>query len=251
MEKSEYTRMYILETSFWWYRVLHELVETIIEKHKPAGAIRILDAGCGTGRMMEICRKYGLVEGIDYSVDAVNYARKRGLDNVELGDLNEVSLEANSYDLILSLDVLYHSAIRDDKAILQKFYHGLKEGGLLIINLPAFEYLKRSHDKVVFTKKRYRKKAFKKEVTEVGFHKLHSSYRMPHLFFIILITKIFHQKSRMHTPESDLKEIPGWLNRLLLSMGRAENWFISHGITFPVGSSLFVLANKPIHVHHA
>lgn len=246
MEKSEYTRMYTLETSFWWYRVLHELVETTIQQHKPQATIRMLDAGCGTGRMMEICQKFGKVEGIDYSTDAVEYARKRGLENVELGDLNEVELEARSYDVIVSLDVLYHAAIKDDKAILGKFYGALKEGGLLIINLPAFEYLKRSHDIVVHTKKRYRKKAFGSELKEAGFTILTSSYRMPLLYFIILITKLFHHKPQAQASESDLKELPGWINSLLLTMGRVENWFIKHGLGIPVGSSLFVVAQKPV-----
>lgn len=245
MEKDEYTRMYTLETSFWWYRVLHELVEAIIQKQKQKDEIHILDAGCGTGRMMEICQKYGHVEGIDNSTYAVDYARKRGLEYVELGDLNEVQLKPNSYDIIVSLDVLYHAAIKDDRAILEKFYASLKEGGLLIINLPAFEYLKRSHDIVVHTKKRYRKKAFEKELQEAGFKSIHSSYRMPHLYFIILITKLFQPKPRVQASGSDLKEIPRWLNKLLLNMGRVENRLICHGIRMPVGSSLFVVAKKP------
>jgi len=160
MEKSEYTRMYTLESNFWWYRVLHELTEATIGKYKPKVPISLLDAGCGTGRMMEILQPYGKVYGIDYSPDAVSYARQRGLQNVELGDLNDVLLEDHAYDVVVSLDVLYHSAIKDDKAIIEKFYYSLKEEGLLIINLPAFEYLKRSHDVVVHTKKRYRKNTF-------------------------------------------------------------------------------------------
>lgn len=244
MEKSEYTRMYVLETSFWWYRVLHELVEDCIKKNKPEGLLHILDAGCGTGRMMEICQKYGPVEGIDYSEDAVQYARKRGLENVVLADLNDVLIEPNAYNMIVSLDVLYHSAIKDDKVILGKFYDSLKDGGLLIINLPAFEYLKRSHDVVVHTKKRYRKNAFERELKEAGFSIITSSYRMPLLYFIILVAKLFHQKPQSQESESDLKELPGWLNSLLLSMGRVENWLIRQGIPFPVGSSLFVVAKK-------
>lgn len=244
MEKSEYTRMYTLESDFWWYRVLHELVDSFIQKYKGDGPISLLDAGCGTGRMMEICQKYGKVYGIDYSTDAVDYARKRGLQNVELANLNDVRLEENSYDVIVSLDVLYHSAIKNDKLIVEKFYHALKEEGILIINLPAFEYLKRSHDIVVHTKKRYRKKAFEKELKETGFKILNSSYRMPLLYFIILISKLFHQKAKSQESESDLKELPGWINTLLLSIGRIENRSIKLGIGFPVGSSLFSVVQK-------
>jgi SAM-dependent methyltransferase len=248
MDKSEYMRMYTLETNFWWYRVLHELVESVIQKYKGDGSISILDAGCGTGRMMEICQKYGKVYGIDYSTDAVAYARKRGLENVELGDLNDVRLEDNTYDVIVSLDVLYHSAIKDDKAIVDKFYHSLKKEGVLIINLPAFEYLKREHDIVVHTKKRYRRKPFEKDLEEIGFAILRSSYRMPLLYFVILIAKLlrFGNKTSENPgeSESDLKELPGWLNTLLLKLGRLENWWLRHGFGFPVGSSLFIVARK-------
>lgn len=247
MDKSEYVRMYHLESNFWWYKVLHELVDSTISKHKPDGEIRILDAGCGTGRMMEICQKYGTITGIDYSADAVNYAKKRGLDNIEIGDLNDYQFENDSYDMVVCLDVLYHSAIRNDLKVVEKLFHTLKEDGLLIINLPAFEYLKRSHDIVVHTKKRYRKKAFENELKEIGFSIESSSYRMPHLYFIILISKLLIGKSNSKKSESDLKELPVWLNTILLYFGRAENWWIGKRFTIPVGSSLFIIAKKKIH----
>lgn len=244
MEKSEYLRMYTLETNFWWYRTLHELVDSSIKKYKHEGKINILDAGCGTGRMMEICQKYGTIKGIDYSSDAVYYARKRGLTDVELGDLNNYPFEINAYDVIVCLDVLYHSAIENDRAVVEKFYSALKKDGILIINLPAFESLKRSHDVVVHTKKRYRKEAFEKDLKGIGFTIQKSSYRMVLLYFIILIAKLFQPKSKANESESDLKELPAWINTLLLLYGRSENWCINHGFGFPAGSSLFVVAKK-------
>lgn len=245
MDQSEYLRMYKLESTFWWYKVLHELVDFTISKNKKKGSIAILDAGCGTGRMMEICQKYGTVSGIDYSPDAVHYAQNgRGLKNIQLGDLNNYPFENDTYDVILCLDVLYHSAIQNDVALVEKFYHTLKDDGILIINNPAFEYLKRPHDTVVHTKKRYRKKAFTNDLKKMAFSILTESYRMPHLYFIILIAKLLRKKYNSTESESDLKEIPGWLNTLLFHLGRLENWCINHGLNFPVGSSLFVVAKK-------
>ena len=244
MDKGEYLRMYHLESNFWWYRVLHELVDFTIQTYKPSGEISILDAGCGTGRMMEICQKYGTITGIDYSEDAVYYAKKRGLNNIVIGDLNNYNFENNSYDAVICLDVLYHSAIQNDRTVVEKFYSALKDDGILIINLPAFEYLKRSHDIVVHTKKRYRKKAFEKELKEIGFTILRSGYRMPHLYLIILISKLFRNKSKANESTSDLKALPEWLNTLLLNFGRLENWCLEHGFSLPVGSSLFIVAKK-------
>ena len=236
--------MYTLESSFWWYKVLHELVDFTINKNKKEGEIRILDAGCGTGRMMEICQKYGTITGIDYSSDAVHFAKERGLINIEIGDLNDYQFENDTYDVLVCLDVLYHSAIRDDLAVVEKFFHTLKKDGILIINLPAFEYLKRPHDIVVHTKKRYRKKSFVNELKEIGFSIISSSYRMPHLYFIILISKLFRGKSNPKKTGSDLKELPNWLNSLLIFFGRAENSLLKRGFSIPCGSSLFIVAKK-------
>lgn len=244
MDKSEYLRMYTLESNFWWYKVLHELVDFTVRKNKPPGDISMLDAGCGTGRMMEILQKYGIISGIDFSADAVSFAGKRDLKNVEIGDLNDWQFKNESYDAVICLDVLYHTGIRNDLAVVEKFYHSLKKDGILIINLPAFQYLIRPHDVVVHTKKRYRKKPFVHDLKEIGFSIVSSGYRMPHLYFIILLSKFFHKNSKSNESASDLKELPVWLNTLLLKFGRLENWWLKQGFSFPVGSSLFVVAKK-------
>jgi len=244
MEKSEYLRMYTLESNFWWYKVLHELVEFTIRKNKNKEAVNIFDAGCGTGRMMEILQKYGSISGIDYSADAIGFAEKRGLKNIEIGDLNEFNFENDFYDVIVCLDVLYHSGIKNDIAVVEKFYNALKKDGILIINLPAFGYLKRSHDAVVHAKKRYRKKPFVNELKKTGFSIVNSSYRMPHLYFIILITKWLHKNRKSNESESDLKELPAWLNKLFYNFGRLENWWLTRGLSIPLGSSLFIVAKK-------
>lgn len=244
MEKNEYFRMYNLETSFWWYKILHELVDFTIRKYKPEGEIKILDAGCGTGRIMEILQKYGMVDGIDFSEDAVYYAKKRGLQNIVTADLNTHRFEKNSYHTVVCIDVLYHRGIQDEAAVVRKFYDTLKPGGILIINLPAFEYLRRSHDITVHTRKRYRKKEFVNELKEIGFSIICSGYRMPHLYFIILMAKMFRRKQNPDISGSDLKKLPDWLNSFLLFLGRTENNLLKRGIGIPVGSSLFVVAKK-------
>ena len=111
MEKSEYLSMYTLESDFWWYKVLHDLVELTIRKNKGPEPLTMFDAGCGTGKMMEIIGKYGTISGIDYSADAIGFAKKRGLENVEIGDLNDYNAGKDIYDVIVCIDVLYHAGI--------------------------------------------------------------------------------------------------------------------------------------------
>ena len=33
MEKQEYLQMYNLESEYWWYKALHELVESVVKKN--------------------------------------------------------------------------------------------------------------------------------------------------------------------------------------------------------------------------
>jgi len=221
--------MYQLETTFWWYQVLHELVSNTVRNHTTGGALSILDAGCGTGRMMEILRQYGEVQGIDFSPEAVELARKRGAGKVIPGDLNDHVFTSETFDVVVCLDVLYHNGIRDDLAIAGKFFSTLKENGILILNLPAFEYLRRPHDLAVHTKKRYRRKCFSDELKKRGFTIHFSSYRMFLLYFVILISVLIRKRGKMNQPDSDLKKIPGWLNKLLLFYGRAENLWLKRG----------------------
>ena len=157
MEAHEYARMFNLETHYWWYQGLDELVLHYIKQCRADTPLKILDAGCGTGRMTELLHEYGIIEGIDYSSVAIDFCKKRGLKNTKVVDLNTWEPAADMYNTIVSLDVIYHAGITDDIAILRKFYTALKPQGTLILNLPAFDCLRREHDQVVLGKRRYRK----------------------------------------------------------------------------------------------
>jgi predicted TPR repeat methyltransferase len=243
MDKNEYSNIFAHETTYWWYLVLHQLVELVVRKKAGGKKLRILDAGCGTGGMMKILEKYGSVKGFDFSEEAINLAKTRGLYQVTKQDLNTwVSLE--KYDIIISLDVLYHSGIKDDIEVIRQFYNALEDGGILILNLAAFGILKRQHDIIVHTQRRYRKKVLVKELEYIGFEIVKASYRLPHLYFVILGAKLLGKKKKQYKTESDLNKIPKWLARFLFFEGTLENKWLLAGGTFPVGSSLFIVAKK-------
>ena len=247
MQKNEYQIMFSFENDYWWYISLHELCKYFIDiKSKNNLNKKIFDAGCGTGRMLELLKNYNFTEGIDISEEAIIFCKKRNLNNIKQDDLNIWKEKKGFYDFIISADVICSIGIKDEIAILRKFYNSLKDGGQLILNLPALNVLSRNHDKAVYIRKRYNKKSFKKELQEIGFKINIITYRHSGLYFVILLKKIFEHFNKAKSTTSDLKPIPKFLNKILLFFSRAENFFIKKGIYIPLGSSLFVVAEKKI-----
>lgn len=239
--------MYAIENDYWWYRGLQGLVEKYIRRHAENAETppRILDAGCGTGRMMELAQHYGAVEGFDFSQQALDFCAVRGLRCVSRQDMNEWSCPPQTYDIIYSLDVLCHRSIKNRQEVLHKFNSALKPGGMLIMNLPAFELLRRNHDAAVHTQQRFTKRPFSRMLKEEGFEVTVATYRLPH-FFVIMLTKKIFERLFPHGAElrSDLTPLPAWLNGLLLFLNKIENAMIFRGVSLPCGGSLFVVGKK-------
>lgn len=256
MEKNEYYKMYRFENDYWWYRGLHELVTRFVSayanKHKNPGTgksepsgLHIFDAGCGTGRMMELLNSFGTVVGIDYSEEAVALCKERGLENAGQGDLNKWEPRDGVYDVIISNDVICTSGIDDDMEVITKFAKALKKDGIMILNLPAFKMLRRRHDIAVFGKRRYRKHETLSHLKEMGLVPLRASYRLPFLFLIIILQKnLIERFSKNSQVESDLKPLPSLINNVLLFLNRVENFWISLGLPVLFGSSLFLVMKK-------
>ena len=245
MEKQEYDKMYQQENTFWWYKVLHEIVKSFVKKNTLGSQQKIFDAGCGTGRMVELLQNNGETSGMDFSKEAVRYSKERGLEKISQGDINTWRFEENYYDFIISLDVLCHESILDENEIYKRMNIGLKKGGFLLLNLPAFNHLKRDHDICVQTKKRFQKSAVVKDLKKIGFEIEKATYRMPILYFIILLQKIKRKIIKPKSINSDLNSMPYWVDKTFYILGKIENYYLTRIGSIPFGSSLFILAKKP------
>ncbi len=243
MLSNEYKIMHEFETNYWWYVGLHELILKFIEKKSKKKQMAVLDAGCGTGRLLTLLNKHK-TRGFDFSEEAIKFCRQKGLDNVYLQNINTWK-PSEKYDVITSIDVICSTGIEDYKQILINFYNGLEKNGMLILNLPAFEILRRNHDKAVFVGKRFRIKELKKSLVEAGFNVRFISYRLPFLFFIILIKKEIQKITRNNNAKSDLKNIPPFVNSFFLIIHKIENLLFKFARNPFLGSSVFVVADKP------
>ena len=242
MKTEEYTQMYRLEFNHWWYTGLDHLIfQTIRRLGLPAGS-KILDAGCGTGRIMKRLSSLYSVYGFDFSEAAIKFCKKRGIRGINRADISCMPFASESFHLTVSLDVIYHQGIQDDAAPLNELYRVIKPGGYLILQVPALEMLRGNHDRQVATRERYTRSELIRRVKKAGFDIPKASYRLFVLFPIFILSRVFQHKSKQS--KSDLSELPGWANRLLYRLGWLGNhWLDRHHV--PLGSSIFLLARKP------
>lgn len=249
MNSVEYEIMFAHEDTHWWYVALHELIMYFLNiEFEAKGALDIFDAGCGTGRLCQLMGGLGKVTGCDMSLNAIELSNKRGIRDIIAADLNTVDLGKDCYDVITSIDVLYHKAIADDCAVLQKLFIALRPGGVLILNLVAYNFLKSRHDIAVHTKRRYTKSALTEMMKKLGYIIEKTSYRLCFLFLPIAVYRLL-QKPWLHRLDpnktvSDLSQHGPFVNTALLYLARLENRIIRRA-SLPFGTSVFIVARKP------
>jgi 2-polyprenyl-3-methyl-5-hydroxy-6-metoxy-1,4-benzoquinol methylase len=96
---------------------------------------RVLDLGCGTGWLTERLAEFGPSTGVDLAEGVIAAARSRSPHITFLaGNLFELSLPRDHYDVVVSQDVIAH--VTDQKAYLDRAADVLKPSGYLILTTP-------------------------------------------------------------------------------------------------------------------
>ena len=106
------------------------------ERGIPYAKLKVLDIGCGSGRVtMEIVKRGCTVKGLEFSETALKYARKRGLD-VSYCNLDEGIPEPDgSYDVVWAGDIIEH--VFDPMGVIKEVYRVLKDGGTFLFSIPS------------------------------------------------------------------------------------------------------------------
>ncbi len=103
----------------------------------PETARRVLDIGCGAGRLGEAIkqRQQATVSGIELDGHAAAAARER-LDHVWAGDVEQLDFEipAVSFDAVVCADVLEH--LREPARVLKQIRDWLEPGGCIVASIP-------------------------------------------------------------------------------------------------------------------
>lgn len=95
---------------------------------------RVLDIGCGTGRIIQMLRERGAeIVAFDISEEMLGIVNRK-FPNIEcvVGDSDELPFEDESFDLVLGLFWIVH--LGDLRASFDEVYRVLKKGGRFILS---------------------------------------------------------------------------------------------------------------------
>lgn len=160
---------------------------------------KLMDVGCGMGNFLSLLLgnpKYEIA-GVEFSEFAGQQAREKGIQ-VQIGNLVTIDIPDNSYDIVSMLYVLEH--VPNPLPMLEKIWKILKPGGVLLVAVPNYNYLR---------------------ITHVGF-----------------LSKLLYGKTTtLHAEEHLQNFTPGTLRRIL-NKASFESIYWDMAKPFPIGSPL-------------
>jgi SAM-dependent methyltransferase len=240
---TEYDAMFQLEDSYWWFEssmrfVLSELGDI------PAGLTgRVLDAGCGTGGLLRRLTHWK-AWGVEIASEGIQFCRQRGLDNVLQASITELPFQANSFDVVLSIDVLVHQWVPDDVGALQEIHRVLVPGGFILLQVAAYRALWSAHDVATLTRHRYTRDELAEKVKRAGFDLVRITYRNTLLSPLAVLIKLLRRARATAATRSDLVVLPHLVDRALFVVVVLENYVVRR-LRLPFGVSIFCVARKP------
>jgi SAM-dependent methyltransferase len=227
----------------WWYRGRRRIVRAQIELLELPSGARILDAGCGSGHMLDEFARFGHATGVDIDPGSVERARERGRDAV-LGSLLELPFADASFELVVCLDVLEH--LPDDRAALRELLRVTAPGGALLVTVPAYQALWSAHDEANLHYRRYRAPALLEAAADAGWRPERYTYFNSVLLAPAAAVRLAQRRrgSRRPSERSELNMTPAVLDPVLELPLRLEAGLIGHGGRLPAGLSLLAVARR-------
>jgi SAM-dependent methyltransferase len=242
MKPEEHARLATLEREYWWHVGRRHIVRAVLRKAVGNHAAHTLvDVGCGSGGNLELLAEFGTVIAMDDAPAALSLVRETGHARVVCGSAIHLPFDAGSLDVIALLDVLEH--IEDDKTVLAECHRVLKPGAVLLMTVPAYQWLWSGHDEALGHKRRYRRSKLAALVAGAGFETRTISYAVSVLFPLIAGFRVL-ERVMSKRQQTSYVMVPPWLNALFASFMRAEAKAITSGVRLPFGTSIILAGVK-------
>lgn len=217
---------------FFWFKAKLELIDILLAKAGIKNRIKILSAGCGIGRELEVIKKYGDIYVIDRDPRVIAMSPDGLCVEKKGDDICDTNLYPdNFFDMVVAFDLLEHC--KDDTLAIKEIYRMLKPDGLFIFTVPAFQSLFSGHDRALRHYRRYNRRMLKERLSQ--FKCREAGFWVCSLFLPVAIERLLKRNETV----VHYRPLPAFINNLFYKLLRVENWLIRHRIQLPVGTTIY------------
>lgn len=253
MELKHYDELARLEETHWWHlarqAIIIDFLQRYLSKLGFTSRAKLLDIGCGTGKMLRLLKRVAEPTGIDNAPQAIAYSRRKKAGKVIMADALKLPFPKEYFEIVSAQEVLEH--INDDNAAMREWKRVLRKDGVLFLTCPAYMWMWGPADKFAHHYRRYTRPQLVTLLQRNGFKIIRSSYFNTLLFsgvaLIRLARKPFINPEKMTADDLarsfDFYIGPSFLNGILRWIFALERhllrWF-----DLPFGVSIIILAQK-------
>lgn len=244
MDDASY-RQYSEESSDWLKTARTDLLLHLIAKYRLTDKpLALLEVGAGVGQNLPALAGLGEVDAVEinpYGRAAIN---KLGVVRSLFSDPVPFVLERR-YDVICALDVIEH--IEDAKTAVKWLSEHLSPGGIMVLTVPAYQWLFSEHDRVLGHHRRYTKTRLMNEVP--ADMTIETAAYFTHLLFpVAVISRLAWMARRRvmggRTSEKQRSPQSGLIARILRNVMSLEIGLIKMGYKPTWGLSAYCVARK-------
>jgi ubiquinone/menaquinone biosynthesis C-methylase UbiE len=230
-----------VEATHWWYASTRALLQDLLRPRLEAGG-RFLDAGGGTGATGAWLAEHGTLVAGDAVPEALVSSRSAHprVSSVVAADVQDLPFRSGSFDAVLCVTVLCHRSIPDPAVAVTELARVARPGGFVALLEPGVRRLRRAHDRVTHSSRRFSLGDLRRLVTGAGLEVERATGAYAFLVPPAAVKAVL-ERGRA---DSDLDRHGDGLGGALGLAASAERRLLAK-VSIPAGLSVVVVARKP------
>ena len=229
------------DSQHWWFHSKAVLASSMLRRHLPAGLrdARLLDVGAGAGGVTAAMGwRSDRVCAVEGSETLCRYGRDRHTLFTVVGLAERLPLRDRSVGVVTALDVIEH--FERPELVLGEARRVLQDDGLLVVNVPAHEWLWSGADELLGHVCRYTRPILRAQLESAGFEVLYMSH-----IFSWLVTPVWLQRRLTRDPRRQLglQATSPVIDRVAMILTAVEREVVRH-VPLPFGTSILCVMAK-------
>ena len=235
-----------LEATNFWFRARNDLIVWALRTYF-AECRTFLEIGCGTGFVL------GGIHAADPSIELSGseiFSAGLGFAAARVPSAQFSQMDArhipfrDEFDVIGAFDVLEH--IKDDESVIAEVGRALRPGGGFLVSVPQHPSLWSLQDVHAHHVRRYTARDLRHKVEAAGFEVVRMTSFVSLLLPMMVAARLRARECRADDGFDAMEELrqPRAVDAALGVAMTIERSLIRHGLSFPAGGSLLMVARK-------